>query len=146
MSLAAVLANDGYQRVPLMRTAVGHFETPGSLNDHPIRVLIDTGAASTVVSLSLCRELGLDVVSLGRTGGGAGGANLEIFELRGAVLRLGDVQPRPRALYAMDFAHVNQALAQKGAPGVDAILGVDVFEGQAAVIDYASASLFLRDG
>jgi len=27
---------------------------------------------------------------------------------------------------------------------VDAILGVDVFEAQGAVIDYASASLFLR--
>jgi len=145
MSLAAVLETDGYRRVPLTRTTVGHFETPGTLNGRPIRVLIDTGAASTVVSLSLSQELGLDIVPLGRTGGGAGGANLSIFELRGAVLLLGAVRPRPRALYAMDLTHVNQALAQKGAPAVEAILGVDVFEAQGAVIDYASASLFLRE-
>jgi hypothetical protein len=144
MSLTDVLQNDGYRRVPLTRTAVGHFDTPGTLNGRAIRVLIDTGAASTVVSLSLSRELGLEIVPLGRAGGGAGGANLEIFELRDAVLLLGPVQPRPRALYAMDLTHVNQALVQKGASVVDAILGVDVFEAQGAVIDYASASLFLR--
>lgn len=144
MSLAEVLEQDGYRRIPLTRTSVGHFETPGMLNGRPIRVLIDTGAASTVVSLSLCHELGLETVPLGRTGGGAGSANLEIFELHGAELILDQVRPRPRAIYAMDFTHVNEALARKGAPIVDAILGVDVFEAQSAVIDYASASLFLR--
>ncbi len=144
MSLAEVLEQDGYRRIPLTRTSVGHFETPGMLNGRPIRVLIDTGAASTVVSLSLCHELGLETVPLGRTGGGAGSANLEIFELHGAELTLDQVRPRPRAIYAMDFTHVNEALARKGAPIVDAILGVDVFEAQSAVIDYASASLFLR--
>lgn len=144
MSLAEVLEQDGYHRIPLTRTSVGHFETPGMLNGRPIRVLIDTGAASTVVSLSLCHELGLETVPLGRTGGGAGSANLEIFELHGAELILDQVRPRPRAIYAMDFTHVNEALARKGAPIVDAILGVDVFEAQSAVIDYASASLFLR--
>jgi hypothetical protein len=145
VSLAAVLEDAGYSRVPLTRTVVGHFETPGTLNGRTIRVLVDTGAASTVVSLSLARELGLEIVPLGRTGGGAGGANLDIFELRGAALLLGPVRPRPRGLYAMDLTHVNQALAQKGAPSVDAILGVDVFEAQGTVIDYASASLFLRE-
>ena len=45
----------------------------------------------------------------------------------------------------MDLSHVDDALAQQGAASVDAILGVDVYEAQAAVIDYGSASLFLRD-
>jgi hypothetical protein len=45
----------------------------------------------------------------------------------------------------MDLNHVNAALAQKGTSPVDAILGVDVFDAQAAVIDYGSSSLFLRD-
>ncbi|HEX2451210.1 MAG TPA: hypothetical protein VHJ69_08715 [Gemmatimonadales bacterium] len=42
----------------------------------------------------------------------------------------------------MDLSHVNQALALKGQ--VDAIVGADVFEAQAAIIDYARCSLFLK--
>jgi hypothetical protein len=45
----------------------------------------------------------------------------------------------------MDLAHVNAALAQKGATPIDVILGVDVFDAQSAIIDYGSASLFLQD-
>ena len=110
-----------------------------------VRVHVDTGAASTVVSLSLAQELGLRLTPLGRMGGGAGGAQLEIFQRPDTGLRLSDAIPRPRALYAMDLSHVNPALALKGTTPVEAILGVDVFERHAAVIDYGSSSLFLKD-
>ena len=94
----------------------------------------------------MVRRLGLELVPLGQTGGGAGGANLEVFEVRGAELRLGEVVPRPQILVAMDLSHADAALAQQGVAPVEAILGVDVYEAQAAVIDYGSSSLFLRDG
>jgi hypothetical protein len=87
----------------------------------------------------------MKVEPLARCGAGAGGTNLAVFQIVGGELRLGDVVPRPSALLAMDLAHVNAALAQKGAAAVDVILGVDVFDGQAAIIDYGSASLFLRE-
>jgi Aspartyl protease len=144
-SLAAFLEAAGFRRVPLSRTRVGHFEAAGTLNGHPVRVLIDTGAASTVLSLSRVHELGLEAVPLERCGAGAGGSNLRVFEVRGAELRLGDVIPRPAMLLAMDLGRVNEAMAQKGAAPVDVVLGVDVFTKQVAVIDYGSASLFLRD-
>jgi hypothetical protein len=146
VSLPAFLQTAGYRRIPLNRNGVGHFEADGTLAGRSVRVLIDTGAASTVVSLDLARELGLALAPLGRTGGGAGGANLDIFRVSGADLRLGEVVPRTQGLYAMDLSHVNAALAQKATSPVDAILGVDVFDAQAAVIDYGSSSLFLRDG
>jgi hypothetical protein len=38
----------------------------------------------------------------------------------------------------------NAALKQKGVGAVDVVLGVDVFDVHEAVIDYGSASLFLR--
>jgi predicted aspartyl protease len=145
MSLIAFLEREGYRRVPLVRNGVGHFEATGTLAGRATRVLVDTGAASTVVSLSLARELGLEVVSLGRHGGGAGGAQLEIFQVHGAELDLDGAHPKPIALYAMDLSHVNAALAMKGATPVEAILGVDVFDRQKAVIDYGSGSLFLKD-
>jgi Aspartyl protease len=111
----------------------------------PYVLLVDTGAASTVVSLSLARRMGLNVTSLGRTGGGAGGAQLEIFQLHETELELDGARPRPSALYALDLSHLNAALALKGTTPVEAILGADVLDRQKAVIDYASRWLFLRD-
>ena len=145
MSLPAFLESKGYRRVPLTRNGVGHFETGGTLSGRAVRVLIDTGAASTVVSFALARELGLKLTPLGRKGGGAGAAQIEVFQVEDSTLRLDHALPRPQALYAMDFSHVNAALALKGATPVEVVLGVDVFEKQAAVIDYGSNSLFLKD-
>jgi Aspartyl protease len=145
MALPEFMAAAGYRRIPLGRNGVGHFEAAGTLAGRAVRVLIDTGAASTVVSLSLARELGLNPVSMGRMGAGAGGAQLEIYQLPDADLRLNGITPRPKALYAMDLSHVNAALALKGTTPVDVILGVDVFDRQSAVIDYGTSSLFLKD-
>ncbi len=144
MSLIGFLEKTGFRRVPLSRTGVGHFETDGTLGDYPVRVLIDTGAASTVASLTRVREFGLDTRPLERCGAGAGGTNLEVYRVEGGHLRLGDVVPNLTTLLAMDLTHVNAALAQKGVNPVDVILGVDVFDAHEAVIDYGSASLFLR--
>ena len=69
MKLDAYLGKENYQRVPLSRSSLGHFHTPGSLNGHPVVVLIDTGAASTVVDLGSAHDLGLTANKLAVTGG-----------------------------------------------------------------------------
>jgi hypothetical protein len=145
MSLQAFLEQKGYRRVPLTRNGVGHFETGGTLAGRPVRVLIDTGAGSTVVTLALAQELGLKLTALGRQAGGAGGTRLDIYQLEENSLRLDHATPRPKDLYAIDLSHVNASLAMKGATPIEVVLGIDVFEKQAAVIDYGSNSLFLKD-
>lgn len=144
MTLSTFLSEAGFHSIALSRSGVGHFHAVGSLCGRSVAILIDTGAASTVVSLALARDLKLTLKALGTKGGGAGGAQLDIFHVAGATLFLGDVEPRCRALVAMDLAHVNQALALKGEAPVDVILGADALEAHAAVIDYGSSSLFLR--
>jgi len=139
-SLVDFLEAARFLRVPLGRTGVGHLEAAGTLNGHRVRVTIDSGAASTSVSLALATELALEVQPLAQAGGGAVG------EIRGAELRVEGVVPRTRKLVAFDFAHINASLAMKGEKPVEVVLGVDVFDAQRAVIDYGSASLFLQDG
>ncbi len=140
--------NKGSSALPLSREAWSDIFWP-PLRDHwtgaRLHVLIDTGAASTVVSLTLVQSLELKMVKMPTLGGGAGGANLEIYHVPDATLMIGDVKPKTQALFAMDLSHVNQALAIKGEGPVDVILGVDVFEAQSAVIDYGSSSLYLKD-
>ncbi len=142
--LADFLIARGYLRIPLTRSGVGHFHTAGTLNGRTVEVLVDTGAASTVVAMSVIREIGLHAEWLDSGAGGAGGTNLDQFRIDGADLRLGTFAPKMAGPVGLDFEHINAALAAQGSAEVDLILGVDVFDAHAAVIDYAGQSLFLK--
>ncbi len=141
--LADFLASRGYFRVALTRSAVGHFHASGTLNGRPVEVLVDSGASATVVAMPVVAALGLRSERFGQDAGGAGGA-LEQFVVKGAVLQLGSFTPRLADVAGMDFAHVNASLQAHGATPVDVILGADAFDAHAAVIDYATRSLFLK--
>jgi hypothetical protein len=144
-NLESFLEQQGFKKIKLAKNGVGHFQTVGDLGGHPLSVLVDTGAGATVVSLALVEKLGLELEKISAAGGGAGGVSLEVFSVQDATLKLGKLTPRVRQLMAMDFEHINHGLACKGCEPVDAILGVDVFEAQSAVIDYGSSSLFLKE-
>ncbi len=141
--LSTFLHHHGYQRVPLARSAVGHFHTKGSLNGRQVELLVDTGASCTCVSMSLVEELGLAFSNVDIAGGGAGGA-LDQFLIEGAILEVGPVVPRLGQLVGMDFGSINEHLQAHGSSEVDMILGVDVFDGHQAVIDFATQSLYLK--
>ncbi|MBI3147336.1 MAG: clan AA aspartic protease [Betaproteobacteria bacterium] len=141
--LIELMATRGYMRLPLRRSVLGHLHTDGTLNGRPVEVLVDTGASATVVSLSLVQEIGLGVQRLNIEAGGAGGL-LDQYLVEGAVLRLGPLTPRLAGPASTDLTHLNRPLREKGGADVAVILGADVFEAHAAVIDYATDSLFLK--
>ncbi len=144
MSLADTLQQSGFARIPLTRSGVGHFHAEGALNGRKVSVLLDTGAENTVVHLDLVKELGLKTEALSAMGGGAGSAALTVYNLPDAKLTVGDVVPHTRMILGMDLSHVNEALARTGVSSVEVILGADVFEAHAAIIDYGSSSLYLK--
>lgn len=133
----------GYQQVALTRSLVGHFHTKGTLNGRSVEILVDTGAACTCVALSLVRVLGISCEKVDDAAAGAGGA-IEQYRVDGANLRLGTFSPRMNSIAGLDFEHVNIPLRANGSAEVDMILGVDVFDAHAAIIDYETQSLFLR--
>lgn len=143
MSLVEYLGRKGYTRIPLTRSGVGHFHAEGRLDGRPVSVLVDTGAGSTVFSLALARELNLSLSKLSMYGGGAGAARLEVHRIEAARFAIGGVEPKLRALLAMDLSHVNEAAALRGSSPIEVVLGADVLEAHAAVIDYGSSSLYL---
>ena len=104
---------------------------------------MDTGAAITVVAMSVVQAVGLRSEWLNREAGGAGGA-LDQYRVEEAVLQLGSLTPRLAGPAGLDFEHVNAPLRANGSAEVDVILGADVFDAHAAVIDYATESLFLK--
>jgi len=144
VALSELLSRHGFHRHPLLRNQVGHLQLIGQLQDRAIDILVDTGAASTVVDLAYCREMGIPVRDTGELGGGAGGATLAIYALDGATLSLGGRPLRSDGIYALDLTHVNQGLTMKGATRVQGVLGADILTYHQSVIDYATMSLFLH--
>jgi hypothetical protein len=144
VTLVEFLAQNGYTRVPLSKSGIGHFHTDGTLDGRPLSVLVDTGAGSTVFSLGIAREMGLALSRLEMSGAGAGSAQLDVYRIQEADFRLGRITPKVGDLLALDLTLVNQAAALRGSGPIDAVLGADVLEAHSAVIDYGSSSLYLK--
>jgi hypothetical protein len=141
--LADFLIARGYVLVPLTRSAVGHFHTCGTLNGRPVEILVDTGASCTVVAMSLVQSLGLRFEKIDGDAGGAGGP-LSQFLVHGGDLRFGDFIPHLSNIVGLDFEQVNAPLRAQESTEVDMILGADVFDSHAAIIDYSDQALYLR--
>src|SRR4026208_281667 len=133
-ALADLLSQHGFHRHPLVRNQVGHLQLVGLLHNAPVDILLDTGAASTVVDLSYCRAKGIPTRDTGKLGGGAGGITLAIHALDGATLSLDGHPLRSDGIYAVDLTHVNEGLVTKGGSRVQGVLGADVLTYHQAVI------------
>ena len=143
-ALAEFLVRHGFHRHKLVRNQIGHLQLVGVLHNAPVDILLDTGAASTVVDLSYCRAKGIPTRDTGKLGGGAGGITLAIHALDGATLSLDGRPLHSDGISAVYLTHVNEGLVTKGASRVQGVLGADVLTYHQAVIDYATMSLFLH--
>ena len=142
--LAELVSRHGFRRHALVRNQVGHLQLVGLLRNASVDILLDTGAASTVVDLSYCLAKGIPTRDTGELGGGAGGITLPIHALDDVTLSLDGHPLRSDGIYAVDFTHVNKGLVTKGASRVQGVLGADVLTYHQAVIDFTTMSLFLR--
>jgi hypothetical protein len=147
-ALAELLSQHGFRRFMMSRTLVGHLKLAGHLDGRPIDIVLDTGAAKTIVDLSYCRSEGIAVSDTGQPGAGAIGAGnvtVSVYTLGDARLTLEGLPVRSDGLFAIDMVHTNQKLRMKGADSIQAILGQDVLRYHQAVIDYATLALFLKE-
>jgi len=55
MVLAEFLSHHGFRRHTLVRNQIGHLQLVGLLQNATVDILVDTGAASTVLDLLYCR-------------------------------------------------------------------------------------------
>ena len=142
--LPEFLEQAGYRRIPLQRSGVGHFHAEATLRGRAVSVLVDTGADCTLVSVALAKELALPLTMLPTKGAGAGSAAMDVYVVEDVKLELPGLAVPPGDMYAMDLSHSNEAMVAQGFAPIEAIMGRDVFEQHAAVIDYGSQSLFLK--
>lgn len=142
--LAAFLHARGFAAVPLLVNAVGHFEIAATVNGEPARLLLDTGASHTVLATPSAARLGLRTTPSAERAGGVGASDHATETALIDDLRLGDVRLRGVAAWTFDLGHVNRALETRGGAPVDGALGGDVLRPAEAIIDYARATLYLK--
>ncbi len=142
--LSDFLEPQGYQEVQLHKSAVGHFEVDTVVNGHDVLMIIDRGAAKTVLDKQSATELGLDGEACG-TAVGAGGSlpvsMTDIEELSIQSVRLGPMTSVP----VVDLSHCNTAMLERGARRVGGVIGADILSEKSAIIQYANNTLYLKD-
>ena len=147
-AIAELLSRHGFRRFVMSRTQVGHLKLVGHLDGRPVDIVLDTGAAKTIVDLSYCRSEGIAVSDTGQPGApavGAANTAVSVYTLVDARLTLEGLPVRSDGIFAIDMSHTNQKLTMKGVDPIRAVLGQDVLRYHHAVIDYATLALFLKE-
>jgi hypothetical protein len=146
--IAELLSRHGFRRFMMSRTPVGHLKLVGHLDGRPVDIVLDTGAAKTVVELSYCRSEGIAVSETSLPGApraGSAETAVPVYTVGDVRLTLEGLPVRHDGLFAIDMTNLNQKLMMKGADPIRAVLGQDVLRYHQAVIDYAALALYLKE-
>lgn len=143
MGLHKCLEAAGYIVVNAPRNAVNHLNICVEVNGVPLRMIVDSGASSTLISTQAADRAGV-AARAQAVGAGAGGADLS-FGGAQARMQVGPLELSEQDLYIADLSHVNQGLERSGASGVDGVLGADVLVPAGAVLDLAGERIYLEN-
>ena len=140
-AVAELLSHHGFRRFIMSRSPVGHLKLVGHFDGRPIDVVLDTGASKTFVELNYCRSEGIAVRDTGLPGHGG-----NVHTLGDVQLTLEGLTVRTDGIFAIDMTSTNERLMMRGIDPIRAVIGQDVLRHHQAMIDYATLSLFLKEG
>lgn len=143
--LGALLRGHDFAEVPMKRVSISDFEVIADINRRRAVMLVDTGAAVTLLDRELSRRAGVEARRTNLTVGGAGGGRQRIAIGIIKNLRMSSFRA-PMALFALsDLTAVGAELAENGRPPLDGYLGSDFLRNKRAIIDCARMRLYLRN-
>jgi len=139
--VARFAASQNFKKIPLREEVSRAFTVPGSINGHPCRLLVDTGAFITTFDLNRAKEFGVSFTATRMSGSFADGITRRVAVGNVANLKIGDYQvPRQRLAASVlpDFA------VDQGQVKIGGILGMELLAASHGIIDFDSMSLFLK--
>lgn len=143
--LGAFLKNRGFTEVPMRRQAISDFEISVDVNRRRAVLLVDTGAAITLLDSDLSRRAGIDLRRTDLTVGGAGGGRQRIAIGVVKNLQLSSLRVRSAAIAVSEISTASTQLTDAGKPALDGYLGADFLRMRSAVIDCARMRLYLKN-
>ena len=143
-SLENFLQVNGYIKIPLQKYMTGHFVLPVLVNGVRGHFLLDPGASHSVVD-DLQKEKFLLKTEPSKDQGTGLGGQAETSISFGNELLLGDqFHVDSQTIYVMSLGHVNVALQHYGVAKIEGVIGADILNMYAAVLEYVDNCLFLR--
>lgn len=124
-----------------------HIFVDGSVNELPLKLLIDTGASRSVFDKQkLLEKLNVDLVELIEneklsTGLGTNTMKSESFILE--KFKIGDLELSDYQAVVLEMSHVNESYKLLELPPIDGVIGGDILLKYKAVINYKKAELSL---
>ena len=123
-----------------------HLFIKGSIGNHEVRLLIDTGASNTVVDKKFISdktpELKLELNEQLTTGVGSNTIQSEFTEIND--LKIGNITIRSYKVAVLDLMHVNETYQIIQLPPIDGVIGCDFLVQFEAVINMKKKQLSIR--
>jgi predicted aspartyl protease len=124
--LAQFLAGRGFTRIPMRFNADEHLEVEAAINGHPVRLIVDTGAAMTLLSAPVASSAGTSLSAL-YSARGEGIGHVQQLSLGNLVINNAEVM----------VAHVAKMVGA-------GLLGEEYLSWNFAVVDVGGMNLYLR--
>lgn len=143
--LSSFLRDGGFTEVAMSRRAVSDFEITADVNRRRAVLLVDTGAAITLLDRGLSRRAGVDFQRSDVIVDGAGGGRQRIAVGVVKSMQFNSLRVRSAPIAISDLSRAGTDLTEPGRPVLDGYLGADFLRLQSAVIDCARLRLYLRN-
>ena len=144
MSLPSYLSKKGYQKKKLTLTKTSHFKTSAKINGVKGSFIVDTGASNTCIDPTLVDMFNLISEKSDTKAAGAGATDMDTQISKKNAIKIGKWKSKKNNFVIFDLSHVNKALTIHGSKPVHGIIGADILQKGAAIIDYKTKSLFLK--
>ena len=141
LKIAQFATSQHFVKVPLREEVTRAFTVPASINGHPCRLLVDTGAFVTTFDLRRAKEFGLSFTPTKMSGSFTDGVSRQVGIGQVNNLMIGNYHVPPQKLAGAvlpDFA------VEQGQGRVAGILGMELLAFSRGIIDFDSMSIFLK--
>jgi len=126
-----------FQAYSAQKTPSSRFILPISLNGHPVRALLDTGATSSVVTIAAARAAGVDSVALSRdprsSGSGHDGMQVDTYQHK-FDMEIGTAS----------FDNAPLVVADINLKDSDMLLGMDFMRHRRVWVSYSTGRVFMQ--
>lgn len=142
VTLKDFLLKKNYVQIPLDKNSIGHFTVKVKVNNDSALFILDTGASGTCIDFESAKKFGISLKDI--SGGAYGyGGDSEKIQIGDATITMNNFS-KTMAITAIDLTSVNKAYSTENSGHIDGVIGADILNGNSAIIDYETSSLFLK--
>jgi len=142
--LSDFLRNKSYFRIKMHAIASNHFKIISKINGVKGVFILDTGASSTFIDISLKDKFKLKSKTSLIEASGAGPNKLTTQLSKNNSIKIGSWRSEKFQILLIDLSNVNNAFASIKTQAVDGIIGADILKTGNGILDYEKRYLYLK--